>query len=156
MHERHQCDFDGSVTRMGQTNMIIILKNHSVIEAAAILCVIIFFSMSIFQLLLVFGAPFGKLAWGGKYKILPLSLRIGSFISALIFVFGGIIMLEKVNLISVLNSPVFVSILIWFFAILFGLSSLGNIMSKSRLEKRIMTPVALIIFFLCLIIAIGD
>ena len=49
--------------------MIIILINQSVIEAAAVSCVIIFFAMSIFQLLLVLGAPFGKLAWGGKYKI---------------------------------------------------------------------------------------
>lgn len=136
--------------------MSFIFIYRSITETAVVICIIIFSIMFMFQLLLAFGAPLGNLAWGGKYKILPLSLRIGSFISALIFVFAGIIMLEKANLISFINSPAFVSISIWFFAVLFGLSSLGNIMSKSRLEKRIMTPVALIIFSLCLIIAIGD
>ncbi|MEJ2618566.1 MAG: hypothetical protein P8Z35_26675 [Ignavibacteriaceae bacterium] len=63
---------------MEKTNLIILLINQSVIEAAAVICVIIFLAMSIFQFLLVFGAPLGKLAWGGKYKILPFPLRIGS------------------------------------------------------------------------------
>ena len=136
--------------------MILILISQSITATAAVICIIIFLAMSIFQLLLVFGAPFGNLAWGGKYKILPFYLRIGSFISALIFVFAAIIMLEKANLIAVINSSGIVSFSIWFLAGLFGLSSLGNIMSKSMQEKRIMTPIALIIFFLCLTVAIGD
>ncbi len=142
--------------RMEYTNLSFIVISQTIAETAAVICLIIFVIMSIFQLLLAFGAPLGNLAWGGKYKILPFSLRIGSFISALIFLFAGIVILEKANFITIINSSGFVSTFTWFFTGLFGLSCVGNLMSKSIWEKRIMFPIALILFILCLIVAIGD
>ncbi|MFZ0453486.1 MAG: hypothetical protein WCE54_02575 [Ignavibacteriaceae bacterium] len=145
-----------SGTKIEHINMIFILICQSIIETAAVSCVIIFFVISIFQFLLAFGAPFGNLAWGGKYRILPFPLRIGSFISGLIFIISAIVMMEKIKLITVINSPALISVLIWLLVIIFGLSGIGNFMSKSKWEKRIMTPIALTLFLLCLVIAISD
>lgn len=45
---------------------------------ATLLAVFILSLLSLFQLSLALGAPMGKFAWGGKYKVLPRNLRIGS------------------------------------------------------------------------------
>ncbi len=129
--------------------------NNELIEISAYILIIIFSALLFFQLTLAFGAPFGKLAWGGKYKVLPPIFRFGSFISALIFVFGIIIVSEKASLYSFFYYPILADILIWFLVVLFGFSTLGNMLSKSKSEKLFMTPIALLSFCLCLILAIG-
>ncbi len=131
------------------------MGNIQVAEVAAWITVFIFSGLALFQLLLALGAPFGNLAWGGKYRILPIGLRIGSLISVIIFIIAGISVTEKAGIINILNQPDVITILLWFFVVLFGLSTIGNIMSKSKWEKRIMTPIAFSIFVLCLIIANG-
>ena len=124
-------------------------------EIAAHIAVLIFIIMALIQLLLAFGAPIGKMAWGGNYKILPPKLRVGSFISAGIFILAIIIILENAKLYIVFNQPTIVDIFSWIFVAIFGLSTIGNMVSKSRLEKMVMTPVALVLTILCFIIAIG-
>jgi hypothetical protein len=124
-------------------------------EIAAWIAISIFLLMALFQFLLALGAPIGKMAWGGNYKILPKKLRIASFISAGIFLFAIIIILESAELFIIFNQPTIVNIFNWILVCIFGLSTLGNIMSKSRLEKIVMTPVALVLTTLCFIIAIA-
>lgn len=131
------------------------MDSNFIIKLAAWLAVFIFACMAIFQLLLAFSAPYGNLAWGGKYKKLPINLRIGSFLSALLFIIATISLLEKATIVKIINQPIITDILVWFFVVLFGLSTFGNIVSKSKMEKRIMTPIALTLFLLCLIVGIG-
>lgn len=124
-------------------------------QIASWVLIFIFAVMFIFQMLLAFGAPFGRLAWGGEYKILPKKLRVGSFISAIIFILAEIVVMEKVNKIHAINQPILAVIFNWFLVVLFAFSTIVNILSKSKWEKRIMTPIAFIIFLLCIIIAIN-
>lgn len=42
--------------------------------------------VAVFQIALAAGAPWGRLAWGGAYEVLPAKLRIGSLVSVLIHV----------------------------------------------------------------------
>jgi hypothetical protein len=125
-----------------------------VIVAAIILCVL-FTLMSIFQLLLAFGLPLGRAAYGGKHETLPKNLRIMSLIAVGIFVFGIFIVLERAGLITIFNNPLLTAIVVWILAIYSTLNVLMNAVSKSQLEKRIMTPISLIIAVCCYIVAIA-
>lgn len=125
-----------------------------VLVIAIILCGL-FVMMSIFQLLLAFGLPMGRVAYGGKYETLPKNLRITSLIAVGIFVFGIIIVLERAEIMTLLNNPLLITIVIWILAVYFTLNVLMNIASKSQMEKRIMTPISLVIAVCCYIIAIA-
>ena len=112
--------------------------------------------MMIFQLLLAFGLPLGKYAWGGYHTVLPKNLRIGSFVSAIIFFVAILISLHYLSLITFLEGYAVLDIVLWFYFVLFALSTFANIMSKSKMEKRIMIPVALILAISFLILAVQE
>ncbi len=123
-------------------------------QIAAVAATIGFFGMMCFQLLLALGFPLGQVAWGGKYTKLHPRLRIASLFSAGIMAFASIFVLEKANVFSVLHSPKVVTFGIWVLAVFLGLNTIGNFVSRSKWEKRIMTPVSLILSLLCLAVAI--
>ena len=110
--------------------------------------------MSVFQLLLAIGLPLGRAAYGGKYEILPKNLRIMSLVAVGIFVFGMIIVLERAGLITIFNNPLLTAIVVWILAVYSTLNVLMNAVSKSRIEKRIMTPLSILIAICCYIVAI--
>jgi hypothetical protein len=130
------------------------LNQISVTIIVAWVAVAGFAGMLCFQIALAMGMPWGNLAWGGKHKILPNKLRFASLISALIFVFGAICIMEKANIFVFLNLSIIADIFIWILVCIFGLSILGNILSSSRQEKHVMTPVAVILFLTCLAVVI--
>jgi hypothetical protein len=109
--------------------------------------------MAVFQLLLVLGAPLGHLAWGGHHRRLPGWLRIGSLLAVGIFAFGILCILEQVGC-AVLGSPALAEGALWVLAGLFGLSTVGNLASRSPLERRVMTPVALVLAAACVVLAL--
>ena len=122
----------------------------------AIISVVIFIFMVIFQFLIVLGLPLGHLAYGGQHdhEKLPKNLRIMSMVAIGIYIFASIIILERVGLIIFFNIPLVSIIATWILAIYFTLGVLMNMASKSNWEKRIMTPIALIIAVCCYIVAI--
>lgn len=126
----------------------------NITQILAIIATTGFVGMTVFQILLALGFPLGKLSWGGKYTILPFKFRIASFVSAGIFIFAAFIVLEKTEFILFFNNKNLVNYSLWGLTIIFGLSTIGNLTSKSNIEKQIMTPVALTLFLSCLLIAI--
>ncbi|MBN2238861.1 MAG: hypothetical protein JW712_03730 [Dehalococcoidales bacterium] len=98
--------------------------------------------------------PLGKAAWGGKFTVLPVGFRIASACSALLLTFVLLCVLERGGIISLFNSRTFVTVTTWFFTVYFGLNTLMNYRSQSRTEKRIMTPVAFLLFVLFLIVSV--
>jgi len=129
-------------------------KYHMIEIIATIVAIILFSIMIVFQLLLVLGLPLGHLAYGGKHKELPTKLRIMSLIAIGIFIFASIIILERVELINVFNNPTFSLVIVWILAVYFTLGVLMNMMSRSKWEKRIMTPLAVVIAVCYYIVAI--
>jgi hypothetical protein len=99
------------------------------------------------QLMLSLGFPFGDYAWGGYHKVLPVHLRIGSFVSFLLLSIALLVLLHQIEWIDIqfLNLPF--SELNIFFTVLFLLSSLANINSESKKERMAMTPLAGILYF---------
>ena len=126
----------------------------TITQIAAWVATIGFIAMIAFQVSLALGFPFGQAAWGGKHKVLPRNLRIGSTVSAGIFVFASISVLERAGILSLLNSPKLVTYVVWILVAFLGLSAIGNLASSSQLEKRIMAPLALTLSLMCLIVAI--
>ncbi|HEY90894.1 MAG TPA: hypothetical protein G4O07_03585 [Dehalococcoidia bacterium] len=122
-------------------------------QIAAWAAVTIFFGLICFQMLLALGLPFGKAAWGGKYRILPPGFRIASLFSAVVYIFVSIIVLEKAEAISVIDNLTAVTYITWIFTAFLGLNTISNFISRSKLEKRIMTPVSLTLALLCFIVA---
>ena len=125
-----------------------------IVIIAAILLIILFIIMSVFQFLLVLGLPLGHLAYGGKYKKLPTKLRIMSVVAIGIFIFSSIIVLERVELIKIFNNPIVSLVTVWILAVYSTLGVLMNLISRSKWEKRIMTPIAIVIALCCFIVAI--
>lgn len=126
-------------------------QSFSLNKTAAWIGVLGFLGMGIFQFLLALGYPYGRLAWGGFYETLSASLRIGSGVAIAIYGYGIIILLESTQIIQLLNKPELVEYSVWIFVALFGLSTVGNLQSKSELEKKVMTPVGILFCCLCMI-----
>jgi len=114
-----------------------------------------FAGMLCFQIVLACGAPLGKVAWGGRFRVLPNNLKIASLISVVIYIFGLVSVMEKMSIYFLMHNPNIASVFIWVLVGIFGLSTVGNIYSTSRIEKQVMLPIAIILFISCFIVAIG-
>ncbi|WLV25200.1 hypothetical protein QR721_02930 [Aciduricibacillus chroicocephali] len=118
---------------------------------SAIFLAIIFVSIAVFQILLSLGSPFGEYAMGGKYKVLPKKLRFVSVINAVILLCMGVVILQHKDVISGLGFlPT--GILVWAITIFLGLNTIANIISRSKKERKVMTPLSGFALVLCLVI----
>jgi hypothetical protein len=111
-------------------------------------------AVAIFQLALALGAPFGRTAWGGRNEgVLPKKLRIASAITAVV-IYPAIIayVLAAAELVDLPWLPT-EPIGMWILAGLFTLGALGNLASRSKVE-RIWGPVSLAIASCCATIAL--
>ncbi len=130
--------------------------NTMIAQIAAVAASVGFLGMMCFQILLALGFPLGQASWGGKYTgKLPPRLRIASLFSAVIFVIASLFVLEKADMFSVFNSASVVTVGVWVLVGFIALSALGNFVSQSKWEKRIMAPIALTLSLLCIIVAIN-
>lgn len=120
---------------------------------AAIIASAILLHMIGFQLLLALGFPLGKAAWGGKYIVLPNRLRLASLFSTLILLYAALAILEKSGMVEVINSANLVASSVWLFAIFFFINTVANALSTSRVEKLVMTPLALLCSTLFFVVA---
>ena len=122
---------------------------------AAYAALVGFCGMALFQLALALGAPLGGFAWGGQVKRLPGALRIGSALSALLFLCGVLVLLQVLGHIAAFVGAGLLQGAMWVFATLFAFSTLANAMSKSRGEKLLMTPVAAVLCLASFVVASG-
>lgn len=124
------------------------------IYLSSIVVVIMFVSIAVFQVLLSLGFPLGEFALGGYYKVLPIRLRIVSAVNAIILLLMGYIFLIHTNVFPGF-SFLPTNILVWIITIFLGLNSIANLVSKSKKERLIMTPLSSIAFILCLFIVLA-
>ena len=115
----------------------------------------IFLGMSIFQLLLALGKPYGNLAYGGRHEVLPTNYRIMSVIAIAIFLVATFFVLVKVEVIPVGSFSAIANLGIWVFAVYFALNTIANATSKGKREKQIMTPISFTASICLFIIAFG-
>jgi hypothetical protein len=108
-------------------------------------------TLAVLQALLVCGVPLGRLAWGGQHGVLPTRLRVGSLASVVVyFVIGWVILARAEHG----GGHGFLGVATWVIAGFFLLGAAGNLASRSRSERFVMTPVALVLCALTVVVAV--
>jgi len=120
-----------------------------VITVAAVVISVLLGGLAVFQVMLVAGRPLGRFAWGGQQQILPPALRIGSAVSVVVYAVIGALVWRAVG------EPGDVGPWLWIVTGFFGLGVLMNAASRSRPERLVMTPVAVLLAVSCLLIALA-
>jgi hypothetical protein len=121
----------------------------------AILACTILGCLAVFQAALAAGAPLGRFAWGGQHDVLPRKLRVGSVVSIVLYALFGYAALAKAGLAPVLVSETFIDIFMWVLTAYFILGVAMNAISRSKPERFVMTPVALVLAVLFLLLSLG-
>lgn len=129
---------------------MILIKYASLLAAALLGAVIVL------QLILAAGAPLGHLAWGGRDRILPAGRRGASVLAAAILVMAGWTILARAALVSPGPDAPGLRLATWVFCGLFSLNTLGNLASRSRSERLLMTPVTAVLAACFAVVAVAD
>jgi hypothetical protein len=127
----------------------------SIPTAAAVLATVVFAALAVLQLLVAAGKPYGNLVWGGAHRVLPARLRIGSVLAVVLYGAFTVVLLDRSGLLSVLGSGAFRVVAAW---VLVGYLALGiglNAISRSRPERRTMTPVTAVLAACALVVAVS-
>ena len=110
--------------------------------------------VSLFQLALAAGLPWGAASMGGKYPgKYPLQMRVVAVINMLVILFTAAIVLSKANIaFNYLNG--LSETAIWFVVAFFALGTIMNSITPSKIE-RIWAPVAFTQFVCSVLIALS-
>ena len=82
---------------------------------------------------------------GGQHKILPKKFRLAAVISIAIQIFAMIIILQAGGLLPLWLPFKVTKYICFFFAAYLSLNTIMNMISKSKKEKYVMTPLSLIV-----------
>ena len=110
--------------------------------------------LGLFQLSLALGAPMGQFAWGGKYKVLPRNLRIGSILSLIIYLGIAICLLSKSGIYQIIQQGTLLNILVWVIFVYLVLGIFMNAISRSKRERYTMTPIVILLASCSLTVAL--
>ena len=111
--------------------------------------------LSLLQLSLALGAPMGQFAWGGKYKVLPRNLRIGSILSLIIYLGIAICLLSKSGIYQIIQQGTLLNILVWVIFVFLVLGIFMNAISRSKRERYTMTPIVILLASCALTVALA-
>lgn len=121
---------------------------------ATLAATVVLAALAVLQVLLAAGAPLGRFAWGGSHDVLPARLRLGSAVSVLLYAVFALLLLDRSGVFDVLPDAVS-AVGTW---VLLGYLVIGtamNAISRSRAERAVMTPTALVLAVLVLLVALG-
>jgi len=110
----------------------------------SILGAVLFGIITIMTVLVACGLPLGEFTMGGQHKILPKKFRVMAVISVAIQIFAMIIILQAGGFIPLWLSFKVTKYICFFFAAYLSLNTIMNMISKSRKEKYVMTPLSFI------------
>ena len=138
-----------------KTSSEVFCYDGAMIETSTIAATVILAALFIFQVLLIAGVPLGKYAWGGQNKVLSRNLRIASLSSLFLYIVFAVFILSKGSVIDIIKNDAIVNIGMWVFTAYFFLGVVMNAISRSKPERMLMTPVALLlaVLFLCVALA---
>ena len=110
----------------------------------SILGAVLFGVIATMTVLVACGFPLGEFTMGGQHKILPKKFRLAAVVSVAIQIFAIIIILQAGGLLPLWLSFKVTKYICFFFAAYLSLNTIMNMISKSRKEKYVMTPLSLI------------
>lgn len=123
---------------------------------AATVALVLVGAQIVFQLALAAGKPWGEAAYGGTWPgVLPKGMRINSLVFALvIYPLIALYLLDAGEIAEIEWLPAD-DIVIWVLAVFFGLGTLANAASRSKIERKIWLVPTAIMFACALILALG-
>ncbi|REE81535.1 hypothetical protein A8990_11860 [Paenibacillus taihuensis] len=131
------------------------MREEIIIQSAAGIGAVILAGIAVFQILLLFGAPWGEYSWGGKYRgVLPRVHRWMCLPAAILLILMAFVLLVHTDILAADLFPT--GILVWVMTIFLGINTLGNAASRSRGERLVMTPLSGICLLSCLLAAIFE
>ncbi len=111
---------------------------------------------ALFQMALMLGAPLGEYAFGGQHLgRLPIGYRVGSAISALVYLGIAGHYLAQIGLFNQLLPDALNSLVNWGLVGLNVVSLILNSISRSKLERKLWVPVILLLLTCSVFIALG-
>ena len=104
----------------------------------------VFSIVIILSFLILCGLPLGELTMGGQYRVFPKELRIVLVTQLILQVFFVLIILQMGEIIPLLFSYNVTKIIGIVMAIYLSVNTVMNLISKSKKEKYIMTPLSFV------------
>ena len=105
---------------------------------------VLLLAVAVMEILLIIGLPLGEFTMGGRYKVLPPLYRIFAGSSVILQLFGAAMILQGAGLMNMWFSDKIVKTICFVFAGFFAVNTVMNIISPSKKEKYVMTPLAAI------------
>ena len=103
---------------------------------------VLLLAVAVMEILLIFGLPLGEFTMGGRYKVLPPMYRMFAASSVILQLFGAAMILQCGGLMNMWFAGKVIKIICFVFAGFFAVNTVMNIISPSKKEKYVMTPLA--------------
>lgn len=103
---------------------------------------VLLLAVAVMEILLIFGLPLGEFTMGGRYKVLPPMYRMFAASSVILQLFGAAMILQGAGLMNMWFAGKVIKIICFVFAGFFAVNTVMNIISPSKKEKYVMTPLA--------------
>lgn len=123
---------------------------------AATIALVLVAAQIVFQLGLAAGKPWGDAAYGGTWPgVLPKGMRINSLVFALaVYPLIALYLIDAGEIAEVDWLPAD-GVVIWVLVVFFGLGTLANAASRSKIERKIWLVPTAIMFVCTLVLALG-
>lgn len=105
---------------------------------------ILLLAVAVMEILLIIGLPLGEFTMGGRHKVLPPMYRIFAASSVVLQLFGAAMILQGGGLMDMWFDGKVIKIICFVFAGFFAVNTIMNLISPSKKEKYVMTPLAAI------------
>ena len=109
---------------------------------SSIIGAVLLLAVAVMEILLIFGLPLGEFTMGGRYKVLPPMYRVFAATSVILQLFGAAMILQGGGLMNMWFAGKVIKIICFVFAGFFAVNTVMNIISPSKKEKYVMTPLA--------------
>lgn len=121
-----------------------------------ILGLLILLGLSVFQLLLILGKPLGDYAWGGQHGVLPTNLRVASVFSIILYLVFALFLVSKAGMANIITNSSLLNGAMWAFTAYFVVGIFVNAISRSKKERMLMTPVAVLLAIIFALVTLAD
>ena len=108
----------------------------------SIIGAVLLLAVAVMEILLIAGLPLGEFTMGGRHKVLPPLYRIFAASSVILQLFGAAVILQGGGLMNMWFAGKVIKIICFVFAGFFAVNTVMNLISPSKKEKYVMTPLA--------------
>lgn len=121
--------------------------------ATASVAAVVLAALSVLQVMVAAGRPYGRLVWGGAHDVLPRRLRVGSALSVLVYAAIAVALFWRAGAFG--EPGIVAAVVAWVIVGYFALGIVLNALSRSRAERLTMTPTCAVLAVCSLIVALG-